>query len=203
MPWPRSSSRIHLATLSRKYRSCVMATTVPGYSSRKRSSHAMLDVAAHILVGLELRLLRQVADAQAVGGKRLAEEVAVGAGHDAQQRRLAGAIGAEHADLRPVEEREIDAAQDLPLGRDDLAKILHDEGVFPGHFSWGPRNGPQPPHRSDRPGIAVAVLYLKLTSGCSEQAAVLRHHAAILDHTDPRASERLRGGVVADAELEL
>src|SRR5438034_1097494 len=145
MPWPRSSSRIHLATLSRKYRSCVMATTVPGYSSRKRSSHAMLDVAAHILVGLELRLLRQVADAQAVGGKRLAEEVAVDAGHDAQQRRLAGAIGAEHADLRPVEEREIDAAQDLPLGRDDLAKILHDEGVFPGHFSWGPRNGPTPP----------------------------------------------------------
>src|SRR2546428_1768624 len=61
---------------------------------------------------------------------------------------------------------------------------------------------PPTPHRSDRPGIAVAVLYLKLTSGCSEQAAVLRHHAAILDHTDPRASERLRGGVVADAELE-
>src|SRR2546428_14125244 len=52
------------------------------------------------------------------------------------------------------------------------------------------------------PGRAVAVLYLKLTSGCSEQAAVLRHHAAILDHADPRASERLRGAVVADAELE-
>src|SRR5207245_391449 len=64
-----------------------------------------------------------------------------------------------------------------------------------------PKWPPTPPSFGP-PGIAVAVLYLKLTSGCSEQAAVLRHHAAILDHTDPRASERLRGGVVADAELE-
>src|SRR5213076_1011583 len=113
---------------------------------RARLRHALLDVAAHVLVGLELRLLRQVADAQAVGGKRLAEEVAVDAGHDAQQRRLAGAIGAEHADLRPVEEREIDATQDLPLGRDDLAKILHDERVFTGHIYMGaPRWPPIPP----------------------------------------------------------
>src|SRR2546428_10095322 len=66
---------------------------------------------------------------------------------------------------------------------------------------WAPKWLPTPPSFGP-PGRAVAVLYLKLTSGCSEQAAVLRHHAAILDHTDPRASERLRGGVVADAELE-
>src|SRR6059036_1361501 len=57
-----------------------------------------------------------------------------------------------------------------------------------------PSFGP-PRHRRGGP-------HLKLTSGCSEQAAVLRHHAAILHHTDPRASERLRGVVVADAELE-
>src|SRR2546426_543821 len=162
MPWPRSSSRIHLATLSRKYRSCVMATTVPGYSSRKRSSHAT-DSASRWLVGSSSssmsgresssrqRATRRrsppeiFATSASPGGTRLAEEVAVDAGHDAQQRRLAGAVGAEHADLRPVEEREIDAAQDLPLGRDNLAKILHDEGVLPGHFSWGPRNAPKPP----------------------------------------------------------
>src|SRR5207245_11491841 len=90
----------------------------------------------------------------------------------------------------------------LPLARAALRKSVHAEGGLPGHFSWGPRNGPHTPPRSDRPGIAVAVFYLKRTSGCSEQAAVLRHHAAILHHTDPRASERLRGAVVADAELE-
>src|SRR6267142_1963404 len=93
--------------------------------------------------------------------------------------------------------------------------------------TWGPRHGPQSPivrtapakpwrssiymgaptwppipHRSDRPGKAVAVLYSRLTSGCSEQAAVLWHHAAILHHADPRASERFRRAVVADAELK-
>src|SRR5439155_23053642 len=153
-----------------------------------------LDVAAHVLCGIELRLLRQVADAQAVGGKRLTEKVPVDAGHDAEQRRLAGAVGAEHPDLRPVEKREIDPAQDLPLGRDDLAQILHDERVFPCHlymgaprwppnppsfgpprrsrgaplFPWGPRDGPQTPHRSGRPGGAGAPLYFTLTAGGPE-----------------------------------
>src|SRR5437899_11683426 len=50
MPWPRSSSRIQPATLSRKYRSWVIATTVPGYSFRKRSSHAT-DSASRWFVG--------------------------------------------------------------------------------------------------------------------------------------------------------
>jgi hypothetical protein len=43
----------------------------------------VLDVAAHVPRGVELRLLRQITDAQAVGGKRLAQEVVVDAGHDA------------------------------------------------------------------------------------------------------------------------
>src|SRR2546425_2086278 len=88
------------------------------------------------------------------------------------------------------------------LGGTTLRRSFMTKAYSPAIFHGGPRNGPPPPHRPARPGRAVAVLYLKLTSGCYEQAAVLRHHAAILDHTDPRASERLRGGVVADAELE-
>ena len=35
--------------------------------------------------------------------------------------------------LAPVEERQVDAAQDLPLGRDDLAQVLHRECVFASH----------------------------------------------------------------------
>src|SRR5215510_3732534 len=54
MPDPRSSSRIQPATLSRKYRSCVMATTVPGYSCRCRSSQAT-DSASRWLVGSSSR----------------------------------------------------------------------------------------------------------------------------------------------------
>ena len=51
--------------------------------------HRLLDVARARLLGVELRLLRQVADADAVGRLGLAEEVLVDAGHDPQQRRLA------------------------------------------------------------------------------------------------------------------
>jgi len=50
------------------------------------------------------------------------------------KRGFAGAVGAEHADLGAVEERQIDAAEDLPLGRDDLPEVLHDERVFAGHL---------------------------------------------------------------------
>src|SRR6266545_3107100 len=50
MPRPRSSSRIHWAALSRKYRSCVTATTVPGNLRRNCSSHSTLS-ASRWLVG--------------------------------------------------------------------------------------------------------------------------------------------------------
>src|SRR5262249_9689136 len=91
------------------------------------------EVAAAVLRGIELGLLRQMADPEAGGGNRLAQKIAVDARHDAEQRGLAGAVGAEHADLRPVEEREPDAPEDLPFGRDDLPEILHHERVFAGH----------------------------------------------------------------------
>ena len=98
-----------------------------------RLGHALLDVAPHVLVRVERRLLGEIADAQPVGGERLAQEVVVDPGHDAQERGLAGAVGAEHADLGAVKERQIDAAQDLPLGRDDLAQVLHRERVLTSH----------------------------------------------------------------------
>ena len=57
------------------------------------------DVLPHRLAGIELRLLRQVADAGALGGPGLAAEFVLDPGHDLEQRRLAGAVDAEHADL--------------------------------------------------------------------------------------------------------
>ena len=60
---------------------------------------ALLDVAEDVLGRVEPRVLRQEADARAVGRERLAGEVLLDAGHDLQQRRLAGAVQAEDADL--------------------------------------------------------------------------------------------------------
>ena len=51
--------------------------------------------------------------------------VLVDAGHDAQQRRLAGAVEAEHADLGAREEGQRDVLEDLALGRNDLAHAVH------------------------------------------------------------------------------
>ena len=61
--------------------------------------HAFHDVLAHRFCGIELRLLRQVTDAGAVGGPGLAGILVVDPGHDAKERRLTGAVDAEHADL--------------------------------------------------------------------------------------------------------
>ena len=56
---------------------------------------------------------------------RLALDLGVDARHDPQQRRLARAVEAEHADLGAREERQRDVAQDVPLGRHDLADAVH------------------------------------------------------------------------------
>ena len=52
---------------------------------------------------------------------RLAEELLVDAGHDAQERALARAVVAEHADLRARIKRQPDPFQDLALRRHELA----------------------------------------------------------------------------------
>ena len=83
------------------------------------------DVAAHVERRVELRLLRQVADPRALGDEALADEFRVEAGHDAQQRRLARAVDAEHADLGVGIEGEIDVLQNLLAARPGLGQALH------------------------------------------------------------------------------
>ena len=89
------------------------------------SGHALLDVLLHRLLGVELRLLVKEADRDAVGGKRLADERRVFARHDPEQRALARAVEAEHADLGAGEEREPDVLEDLGVGRMHLPEPLH------------------------------------------------------------------------------
>jgi hypothetical protein len=85
----------------------------------------LLDVAAHVLRLVELWLLREETDLRPLVRPRLALKVLVDACHDAQQRRLARAVGAEDADLRAGIEREPDVLEDDTRGRNDLLQALH------------------------------------------------------------------------------
>ena len=71
-------------------------------------------------------------------------------GHDPQQRRLAGAVRAEHADLRAGQERERDVRQHLPVGAVELVGPVHREDVV----AHGAAT------------IAAGRLYARRVSGC-------------------------------------
>ncbi len=110
--------------------------------------HPLHDVLAHRFGRIELRLLRQVADAGALGGPSLAGKLGVEAGHDAQQRRLAGAVDAEHADLGIGIERQVDVLQDLAVARIGLGEPLHMVDELPRHQRPALLLGAAPPLRS-------------------------------------------------------
>ena len=94
---------------------------------------ALHDVLAHVLGRIELRLLRQVADAGALGDPALAVQVLVDAGHDAQQRRFARAVDAEHADLGVGIEGQMDVVEDLLAARIGLGEAVHVIDELTGH----------------------------------------------------------------------
>src|SRR5439155_3440322 len=96
----------------------------------EHAADALLDRMTHRLVGVELRLLRQEADLQPRHRRGFAFDVVVKARHDLQQRALARAIQAEHADLRAGKETERNVLEDLALGRNGLAHAVHRKYVL-------------------------------------------------------------------------
>ena len=95
---------------------------------------AVLDVLEHILARVELRLLRQIADGDVLARPGLALEVLVDAGHDLHQRRLAGAVRADDADLGAVIELQVDVVEHRLLGAGEgLGHVLHDKCILGGH----------------------------------------------------------------------
>ena len=94
---------------------------------------AVLDVAAHVLGRIELRLLLEQPDGRARRELGDAGRGLVLAGHDPQQRRLAGAVRAEHADLRSGQERERDVRQHLPVRAVELVGPVHRVDVVAAH----------------------------------------------------------------------
>ncbi len=96
-------------------------------------AHAFFHGLAHGVLGVQLRLLGQIADFDAGLRAGLALEIGVHAGHDLQHGGLAGAVQAQQADLGTGEERQRDVLDDLPLGRDHLADAVHGVDVLRGH----------------------------------------------------------------------
>ena len=95
-------------------------------------THAGFHAFAHSVRVIELGFLRQVADVQVGHGHGLALDLGVQAGHDLEQSGLARAIGAQHADLGAREKAERHILQNLALGWNGLADLVHGENVL-GH----------------------------------------------------------------------
>ncbi len=85
---------------------------------------AVLDVPEHGLGLVQLGLLLEDADRESRHEPGVAVGRLLDARHHPQQRRLAGAVRPEHADLRPGQERERDVVQD-DLVAVRLAHSLH------------------------------------------------------------------------------
>src|SRR3989442_16034601 len=88
------------------------------------------------------------------------------------------------------------------LGGTTLRRSFMTKAYSPAIFHGGPRNGPQPPHRSDRPGKAVAGPLFKISSAYPEQAAVFRLHSAVLAHPETPRAGALPGGVLPGGQRE-
>jgi hypothetical protein len=90
---------------------------------------AVLDVAADVLGRIELRLLLEQPDRRGRRELRPTARRLVAAGHDPEERRLAGAVRSEDADLRPGQEREGDVVEHLSLRAVELLDPDHREDV--------------------------------------------------------------------------
>ena len=95
------------------------------------------DVVADVQLLIELRLLRQVADARALGDPGLAGPFLVEAGHDLEQGRLARAVDAEHADLGVRIEGQVDVVEHLLAARIGLRQAAHMVDELTGHRRAG------------------------------------------------------------------
>ena len=105
---------------------------------------AVHHVALDVLGRVELRLLGEEADGEARGQPGLAGEAVVDAGHDPQQRRLAGAVGADHADLGAGVEGQRDVLQHLAVGRVEAAELVHGVDELVSHEGSEANDGPRP-----------------------------------------------------------
>ena len=94
--------------------------------------HALHRIAEHVHIGVKLRLLRQIADLDALRRPGLAVELLLDARHDLEQRGFARAVHAHHADLRIGQEGKLDVAQHLLAAGVGLRQLLHGVDILRG-----------------------------------------------------------------------
>jgi len=85
---------------------------------------AVHDVALDVLFGIELGLLCQVTDGEPCGQACFALVAVIEAGHDLEERRLAGAVAAEDPDLGAGVERQRDVLEDGLVRRVDPPELV-------------------------------------------------------------------------------
>ena len=90
----------------------------------------LLHAGAHRGLGLQRRLLWQVANFDPRHGGGLALDFGVHTRHDAQQRGFARAVQAQHTDLGPREKRQRNVFENEFFGWDDLAHPVHGVNVL-------------------------------------------------------------------------
>ena len=115
---------------------------------------ALLDVLEDGLGLVEHRLLHEDADGEAGRQLRLAVGRRVEPGHDLEDRRLSGAVRADHADLRAGQERHRDVVEDQLLadrlaGADHRVDVLSHAFLF--SLGYPRRQRPSLPAATRRP----------------------------------------------------
>ena len=97
-------------------------------------AHPVHHIALHILVGIQVRFLRQVTHAHAFGGPGFTHIFGIDAGDHLHQGRFAGAVRADDGDLRPRQERQGDILETGLVGAGiGLGQTLHHERILIGH----------------------------------------------------------------------
>ncbi|MCY1234068.1 hypothetical protein D9M72_466370 [compost metagenome] len=104
---------LELRALFRRLVGIVHHQFVVALDDRGLLGNAFHRVLKHRLRRIELRLLRQIADGGTLGYPGFAGEFLVEAGHDAQNRRLTGAVRAEDTDLGVRVERQMNVLENL------------------------------------------------------------------------------------------
>ena len=110
---------------------------VEAVEQRPGGSDRLFDVALDVLGLVQVGLLLEHPHARPRSEHRIAAVVLVDAGHDPQQRGLARAVVAEHADLRAGIEGKRDVVEHRLVGRMQLGQAVHREDVLRGHAGAG------------------------------------------------------------------
>ncbi len=114
--------RLDLAELLGRLVGVVGGQLVEAVEQRLGLRDAVLDVAPDVLALVQVGLLLEHPDGRPGGERGLAAVLLIDAGHDPQQRRLARAVVAEHADLRARREGERDVLEHRLVRRVELAR---------------------------------------------------------------------------------